>query len=46
MIKLFFTFINYSFFSKNAISDEFPDIFGCFCEGGLLTGKIKKIIKK
>ena len=33
-----FTFINYSY-TKNAISDEFPAIFGCFCEGGLLTGK-------
>ena len=24
------------------LADEFPDLFGCFCEGGLITGKINK----
>ncbi len=40
MIKLFLL-LSTILFSKNAISDDFPSIFGCFCEGGLLTGKIK-----
>ena len=29
------------FFSKSSIPNDFPDFSGCFCEGGLLTGKIK-----
>ena len=40
MRKLFLIF-SILFFSKNSISNEFPDFFGCFCEGGLLTGKIR-----
>lgn len=26
--------------SKFILADEFPNLFGCFCEGGLIVGKI------
>ena len=36
-------FINIYFFKFDFIlADEFPDLFGCFCEGGLITGKINQ----
>ena len=28
--------------SNSMKADDFPKIFGCFCEGGLITGKVKK----
>ena len=29
-------------FSERSLSDDFPEIFGCFCEGGIITGKIEE----
>ena len=31
--------------SKFILADEFPNLFGCFCEGGLIVGKIDQKIK-
>ena len=36
---IFFFFFTYS---VSLFSQEFPEIFGCFCEGGVILGKIKK----
>ena len=30
------------FIPINLLASDFPDIFGCFCEGGVILGKIKK----
>ena len=40
MKLLFVIFILFS--EKLIFADEFPNLFGCFCEGGLITGKVKK----
>ena len=32
----------YSFFFKASYSSEFPRLFGCFCEGGVIIGKANK----
>ena len=37
LISLFFYICSTSLFSQ-----DFPKIFGCFCEGGVILGKIKK----
>ena len=39
-----FGFIFFFFFTYSAslLSQDFPKIFGCFCEGGVILGKIKK----
>ena len=39
-MKIFFL-ISLLLFAKLSLADEFPNFFGCFCEGGLITGKIK-----
>ena len=40
-MKLFlFIFVIFKF--QFILGEEFPDLFGCFCEGGLITGKISK----
>lgn len=39
-MKIFFL-ISLLLFAKLSFADEFPNFFGCFCEGGLITGKIK-----
>ena len=36
---IFFFFFTYS---VSLSSQDFPEIFGCFCEGGVILGKIKK----
>ena len=41
MIKFFLIF-SVLFFSKYSDSRNFPEFFGCFCEGGLIIGKIRK----
>ena len=28
--------------STSVLSQDFPKIFGCFCEGGVILGKVKK----
>ena len=38
-MKLFFL-IFFLLKSKFILADEFPNLFGCFCEGGLIVGKI------
>ena len=37
-------FVLILFFLKGQIifANEFPNLFGCLCEGGLITGKISK----
>ena len=37
LISLFFCICSTPLFSQ-----DFPKIFGCFCEGGVILGKIKK----
>ena len=37
LISLFFYICSTPLFSQ-----DFPKIFGCFCEGGVILGKIKK----
>ena len=39
-ILLILTF--YSFIFKALYSSEFPSLFGCFCEGGVIIGKANK----
>ena len=39
-ILLILTF--YSFIFKALYSSEFPSLFGCFCEGGIIIGKANK----
>ena len=38
-MKLFFL-IFFLLKGKFIFTDEFPNLFGCFCEGGLIVGKI------
>ena len=39
-------FFLFSFlFFKDLIADDFPKIYGCFCEGGIITGKIHPLAK-
>ncbi len=38
MIILFFIFLSWNSFTN---AEDFPKIFGCFCEGGVITGKVK-----
>ena len=40
LILLILTF--YSFIFKALYSSEFPSLFGCFCEGGVIIGKANK----
>ena len=40
MKLLIFFLIILSF--NNISSKNFPDIYGCFCEGGIITGKISE----
>ena len=39
-----FSFIFFFFFicTSSLSSQDFPKIFGCFCEGGVILGKINK----
>ena len=38
MITIFFLIL---FFSMNSSSSEsFPELYGCFCEGGIITGQL------
>ena len=37
---LIFFFLNIC--STSLLSQDFPKIFGCFCEGGVILGKVKK----
>ena len=39
-MKIIFFLLLTFMISKNLNSDEFPKIFGCFCQGGLILGKI------
>ena len=39
-MKIFFP-IFFFLFTSLSFADDFPELFGCFCEGGLITGKIK-----
>lgn len=38
MRLLFFFIIIFTY--GNVYSEKFPEIYGCFCEGGIITGKI------
>ena len=31
----------YFFIPINLLASDFPDIFGCFCEGGIITGRLE-----
>ena len=42
MKSFFFILLINFLFSKSILSDDFPEIFGCFCEGGIITGKIEE----
>ena len=33
--------ISLSILITNAKANTFPDIYGCFCEGGIITSKVK-----
>ena len=37
IILLWFAF----FTPVNLLASDFPDIFGCFCEGGIITGRLE-----
>ena len=37
---IIFTSIFFLFFSS-ATSSDFPEIYGCFCEGGIISGRLK-----
>tara|TARA_Y100000991_G_scaffold186493_1_gene151075 strand:- start:25 stop:828 length:804 start_codon:yes stop_codon:yes gene_type:complete len=39
---LFLIFISFFLLQTQVISDDFSSIKGCFCEGGLIIGKVKK----
>jgi len=39
-MKIIFFLLFAFLISKNLNSEEFPKIFGCFCQGGLILGKI------
>ena len=42
-MKIFGLFFFFFFtYSAPLLSQDFPKIFGCFCEGGVILGKIKK----
>lgn len=38
---MIFYFIIIIFWQMNLLADDFPEISGCFCEGGVIIGKLK-----
>ena len=42
-MKIFFLIFTFFYIcSTSLLSQDFPKIFGCFCEGGVILGKVKK----
>ncbi len=42
-MKIFYLIFFFFYISSSSLlSQDFPKIFGCFCEGGVILGKVKK----